>query len=205
MFDYDLIRDAAVTTDPFRFFAVPGALPQAALKRAQGDFPVIRDPGIFPLSELSYGPGFAELIEAVRSSELEDIMSEKFDVDLSGKPIMITVRGRCRRTDGKIHTDTESKVVTCLLYLNDPWDDTGGRLRLLRRADDLDDMITEIPPHGGTLVAFKRSQNSFHGHKPYEGQRRYVMFNWITSEAAMNRELGRHRMSAKLKRLNPFS
>lgn len=204
MFDYDLIRETAVTTDPFNFFAVPGALPVEALKRAQADFPIIRAPGIFPLSELSYGPAFAELIDAVRSSDLEDIMAEKFKVDLSGKPIMITVRGHCRKTDGKIHTDTESKVVTCLLYLNDPWEDTGGRLRLLRKADDLEDVITEIPPNGGTLVAFKRSGNSFHGHKPYEGPRRYVMFNWITNEAAMNRELSRHRFSAKLKRLNPF-
>ncbi len=205
MLDYDLIRDAAVTTEPFNFFAVPGALPEQALTRAQADFPVIRDAGIFPLSELSYGPAFAELVEAIRSSELEEILAEKFTVDLTGKPIMVTVRGRCRRTDGKIHTDTESKVVTCLLYLNDPWEDAGGRLRLLKKPDDLEDVITEIPPNGGTLVAFKRSDKSFHGHKPYEGPRRYVMFNWITSEAAMNRELSRHRMSAKLKRLNPFS
>ena len=205
MFDLDLIRSTAVATDPFKYFAVPGALPDAAMKRAQADFPVIRDPGIFPLSELSYGPAFADLVEAIRSSALEDIMSEKFDVDLTGKPIMITVRGHCRKTDGKIHTDTDSKVVTCLLYLNEPWEETGGRLRLLRKKDDIDDVITEIPPNGGTLVAFKRSENSFHGHKPFEGRRRYVMFNWITNETALNRELTRHRMSAKLKRLNPFT
>ncbi|MBB4303549.1 hypothetical protein GGD81_002592 [Rhodobium orientis] len=205
MLNYHLIRSVQAATEPFRYFAVPQALPETALCRVQADFPVIRNAGIFPLSELSYGPAFAELIEEIRSPELEEILSEKFDIDLSGKPIMITVRGRCRASDGKIHTDTESKVVTCLLYLNEPWEESGGRLRLLRNPDDIDDAIVEIPPNGGTLVAFRRSDNSYHGHRPYEGRRRYIMFNWIASEAAMNRELARHRMSAALKRLNPFS
>ena len=30
---------------------------------------------------------------------------------------MFTVRGRCRRGDGKIHTDTASKILTVLLYM----------------------------------------------------------------------------------------
>ena len=64
--------------------------------------------------------------------------------------------------------------------------------------------IAEIPPDGGTLVAFKRSERSWHGHAPFEGPRRYVMFNWVRSDAALTREIGRHRLSAKLKRLNPF-
>lgn len=131
-------------------------------------------------------------------------MSRKFDVDLSDKPMMITVRGLAHRRDGRIHTDTESKVVTCLLYLNDIWDEGGGRLRMLKKPDSLNDYAAEVPPNGGTLAAFRRSENSWHGHKPYQGQRRYVMFNWMSSHTAMERELGRHRFSAKLKQLNPF-
>ncbi len=205
LLDYSAIRAAAVAREPFRYFAVPNVLGEQDLSEIRGDFPLIEDAGIFPLSELHYGPAFARLIEAIRSSELEEILSEKFEVDLAGKPMMITVRGRCRLKDGRIHPDTESKIVTCLLYLNEPWESDGGRLRLLNGPDDLDDMITEIPPNGGTLVAFRRSENSFHGHKPFEGPRRYVMFNWITSEAALAREIGRHKLSAKLKRLNPFA
>jgi hypothetical protein len=118
---------------------------------------------------------------------------------------MITVRGRCRASDGQIHTDSTSKVVTCLLYLNDPWGEAGGRLRLLRDPGNIDSTIAEVPPNGGTLVAFRRTDNSWHGHKPFEGERRYVMFNWVVSQAALDRELGRHKLSAKLKRLNPFA
>jgi len=203
--DFDAIKGTPVTHEPFRFFATPGVLSPVNLATIRADFPAIRKPGIFPLSELSYGPAFAALMEDIRSSDLEDIMSDKFGVDLTDKPLMVTVRGHAHRRDGRIHTDTMTKVVTCLLYLNDIWDESGGRLRMLRRAGDLEDYATEIPPHGGTLAAFLRADNSWHGHEPIAGQRRYVMFNWMTSHAALERELGRHRLSAKLKQLNPFA
>jgi hypothetical protein len=202
--DYRAIRNTSVARQPFKFFATPGVLSPVDLATIEVDFPTIRKPGIFPLSELSYGPAFAALIDDICSSELQDIMSKKFALDLSDRPLMITVRGQARLKDGRIHTDTESKVVTCLLYLNDIWDESGGQLRMLRGPDDLDDFLVEIPPNGGTLAAFLRSENSWHGHEPYEGQRRYVMFNWMASQAAVDRELNRHRLSAKLKQLSPF-
>ena len=65
-------------------------------------------------------------------------------------------------------------------------------------------MITEIPPLGGQLVAFRRTDKSWHGHHPFEGQRRYVMFNWLRSEAALAKNVGRHKLSAAIKRLDPF-
>lgn len=190
---------------PFQFFATPGVLSAVDLAAARADFPDIRKPGIFPLRTLSYGPAFARLIESIRSPELEHVIEERYGVDLSDKPLMITVRGQAQAKDGRIHTDSKTKVVTCLLYLNDIWDESGGRLRMLRRPDDLEDYIAEIPPSGGTLASFLRTDTSWHGHEPYVGERRYVMFNWMTSDAALERELGRHRLSAKVKQLNPFA
>ncbi len=204
MIDFDAIARAEARHEPFAFFAAPGVLSAVDLAAIRADFPPIRKPGIFPLSEISYGPAFARLVEDIRSRELEDIMAEKYGVDLSDKPLMITVRGRARKKDGRIHTDTKTKFVTCLLYLNEIWDEGGGRLRMLRNPDDLGDYIAEIPPNGGTLASFLRSENSWHGHKPYVGERRYMMVNWMTSPASRQRELRRHRLSAKLKRLNPF-
>ena len=205
MIDFDAIARAEVTREPFPFFAAPGVLSAVDLAAIKADFPPIRKPGIFPLSEISYGPAFARLVEDIRSQELEDIMAEKYGVDLSDKPLMITVRGQAQRKDGRIHTDTKTKFVTCLLYLNDLWDKSGGRLRMLRTPDDLDDFIAEIPASGGMLASFVRSENSWHGHEPYSGERRYVMFNWMTSRTALERELGRHRFSAKVKQLDPFA
>ncbi len=36
------------------------------------------------------------------------------------------------------------------------------------------------------------------------GERRYVMMNWLRSDTARARQLGRHTLSAKVKRLIPF-
>ena len=205
MLNFEAIANAPVNHEPFSFFATPSVLSAVDLAAIRADFPDIRQPGIFPLSELTYGPAFAALIEDIQSAQLEDIMAEKYGVDLVDKPLMITVRGQAQRKDGRIHTDSITKYVTCLLYLNDIWDESEGRLRLLRSGDNLDNFITEIPPSGGTLASFMRADNSWHGHEPYEGERRYIMFNWMTSHAALERDLGRHRFSSKVKRLNPFS
>jgi hypothetical protein len=61
-------------------------------------------------------------------------------------------------------------------------------------------MIAEVPPDSGTLVAFRRSDCSFHGHEPFVGVPRYVMINWMASTFAARRELLRHRISAVAKR-----
>lgn len=205
LIDLAAFRAAPLTRSPFRFTVVPGFLKSAALPAVRADFPDIRVPGLLPLSELSFGPGFGRLIEEIHGADVEAAFAERFDVDLSNRPMMITVRGYCQKKDGRIHTDMAAKLVTALLYLNHEWDAPGGRLRFLRGPDDLDDAIAEVPPDGGTLVAFRRSDCSWHGHAPCTGERRYIMFNWMTDIAAAERELARHRRSARLKRLMPWS
>jgi SM-20-related protein len=202
--DMEAISKAQVATEPFSFFATPQVLSDADLDKIRDDFPSIEKPGVFPLSSLNYGPAFSKLIEDIRSPELAQRVGEKFGVDLRGLPLMITVRGQAQAKDGRIHTDTKDKVVTCLLYLNEKWDNSGGRLRLLRNGTDLEDYAAEIPPSGGAFAAFKVADNSWHGHKPFVGQRRYVMFNWVRSDAALSRQLGRHKLSARIKKMIPF-
>lgn len=206
MLDFEAIRHTPVAREPFPYFVTTDALDHDALATIRRDFPKIDSTGVYPLEELSYGAAFAKLIDDIRSPELEAIIADKLGVSLAGRPQMITVRGRCHRRDGRIHTDSADKIVTCLLYLNDKhWNDTTGRLRLLRSGSDIEDMIAEVPPDGGTLVVFKRTENSWHGHHPYEGERRYVMFNWVRSGLTLAKNVGRHTLSARLKRLNPFS
>lgn len=204
MIDLNAISKADVNSEPFQFFATGGVLADHELAAIRTDFPKIEKPGIFPLSELTYGPAFAKLIEDIRSPALAKAVGQKFGVDLTDLPLMITVRGRAQAKDGRIHTDTRDKVVTCLLYLNEQWDEGGGRLRMLRGPDDLEDYAAEIPPNGGTFASFKVSDKSYHGHKPFVGDRRYVMFNWVQSDAALSRQLGRHKLSARIKKLIPF-
>lgn len=117
---------------------------------------------------------------------------------------MITLRGQSDGKDGRIHTDSASKLITLLLYMNPTWDEAAGRLRLLRRGDNLDDYAAEVVPLAGMMVAFRRSDASFHGHYPHQGLRRSVQLNWVRDEAVVRRELGRHGWSARLKALNPL-
>jgi SM-20-related protein len=203
MLDILAIRQAKAAHQPFSFFQAQ-VLAEENLNQIQADFPAIAKPGVFPVDALQYGPGFASLLSDMQSPELAEAVGQKLGVDLKGLPLMITVRGHAQSKDGRIHTDTKDKVATCLLYLNGAWDDGGGRLRLLHNGNDLDDYITEIPPNGGAFVAFKVSHNSWHGHKPFVGERRSIMVNWLRSEGAQARQLGRHKLSARVKRLIPF-
>jgi SM-20-related protein len=202
MLKIDAISAAKAVHEPFSYFLAQ-VLDEDNLGSIVADFPSIEKPGIFPADELESGPAFAALIEELGSPEVAGAVGKKLGIDLCGLPAMITVRGRAQAKDGRIHTDTKDKVATCLLYLNTAWDESGGRLRLLRNGEDLDDYLAEVPPNGGTLVAFKVSANSWHGHKPFIGERRYVMVNWLRSGAARSRQLGRHKLSAKIKRLIP--
>ncbi len=197
--DFDAIEAVPVAHQPFSYFVCGDAVRKDRLSQIAGDFPAIGKPGVFPLKALDYGAAFDGLVSDIQSSKFTALLSQKLSIDLEGRPIMITVRGQCQKKDGRIHTDTEVKLATCLFYLNDPWMADGGRLRLLRGPSDINDMIAEVPPNGGTLVAFKRSDCSYHGHAPFVGQRRYVMANWMRDEAALKRELGRHDFSARLK------
>ena len=53
-------------------------------------------------------------------------VEEKFGLDLGSRPTMVTVRGRSDGKDGRIHTDSESKIITLLLYLNRAWERSRG-------------------------------------------------------------------------------
>jgi len=197
------LRESPLMSEPFEFVVTSGLLQAEARGELDRDFPRMDQPGLFPVSELTYGPSFAQLLAELQGPDLTLAMSEKFGMDLVPLPTIVTVRGRCRIRDGKIHTDATWKVVSALLYLNQDWESEGGRLRLLR-SENLDDVVTEIPPRWGTYLAFRRGECSFHGHKPFEGQRRMIQVNWCTGQGPIDREIARHRRSARVKRLFSF-
>jgi hypothetical protein len=201
MLDLERFRGTPLTREPFEFLIVPEFVKADARAAIHNDYPEIDRPGSFPLREVTYGSAFAKLVEEMRSDEFRKAFEEKFSIDLTNRPDMITVRGRCSEKDGKIHTDSETKIITILIYMNAGWESAGGRLRLLRSGNNLDDMILEVPPTEGTLLAFRRSNNSWHGHKPFSGPRRVIQFNWVTSEAVVRREQNRHRFSAWMKKI----
>jgi hypothetical protein len=161
----------------------------------------VKEAGSFALSTVSCGKDFKQLIDELNGPEFRRAVEEKFSLDLQGRPTMFTVRGKCRMKDGKIHTDTESKIITVLLYMNPEWENQGGRLRLLNSGKDIDDVAAEVPPTVGNLLIFRRANNSFHGHLPFEGVRRVIQMNWVTEQKFVEREAKRHIWSALMKKL----
>ncbi|MGC1351234.1 MAG: 2OG-Fe(II) oxygenase [Xanthobacteraceae bacterium] len=197
----DDFRATPLMREPFQHLIVSGFVGPAALKAINADYPKISTPGSFPVDQVSFGPAFQTMLDELESEEFREAFEEKFGLDLAGRPTVTTVRGRCDARDGKIHTDSTSKIITVLIYMNESWEQAGGRLRLLRSADNLNDIISEVPPVAGTLLAFKRSDNSWHGHEPFAGERRVIQFNWLTSEGNRQIAMLRHHTSAAFKRM----
>jgi SM-20-related protein len=202
--DLARFRATPLTRTPFEYLIVPGFVKAEARAAINADYPRIDRPGSFPLSEVRGGQTFDALIRELNGADMRRAFEEKFRIDLAGRPTMTTVRGHCAERDGHIHTDAVTKIITVLIYMNPTWERAGGCLRLLRSPDDIEDVIVEVPPLEGTLLAFRRSDNSYHGHKSFVGERRVIQFNWITSWGVMRREVLRHRFSAILKRLLPL-
>jgi len=204
LLDLERLRASPLQRDPFDHVIVEKFVRAEHTPGLIGDFPPLGGHGSFPLAKESCGGAFARLAAELEGDDLRRAIEEKFAIDLAGRPTMITLRGFSDGKDGRIHTDSATKLITVLLYMNPAWEEKAGRLRLLRNGENLDDYVAEVPPLAGTMVAFRRSANSFHGHHAHVGARRSIQLNWVTDQRVVRRELGRHRWSARLKSLNPF-
>jgi SM-20-related protein len=198
--DLPALERARLSHDPFPFVVVPRFVKAEALEAINADFPEISHAGSFPLPAVSYGPAFADLIDAIRGQEFTRAVETKMGIDLSTRPTMITVRGQSGTDDGRIHTDSKTKLVTVLIYMNPSWESAHGRLRLLRSASDLNDVVAEVPADEGALLAFRNQANAWHGFEPFEGPRRVIQLNWVRDSGVVWREQARHRLSAYFKR-----
>ena len=201
MLELNLFSSERLRTDPYPYIVVPGFVQGEALESVLEDFPDIEHPGSIPVSAVSGGKAYEALLSELQSDAFRRVVADKFGFSLEGFPIMTTVRGVMREKDGRIHTDSKTKVVTVLLYLNDSWEAEGGNLRVLRDGENIEDFVEEVPPTAGTLMAFKVTDNCWHGHKPVVGKRLSIQMNYLVGEAAKGKHQFFHRLSAKLKRL----
>src|SRR5215469_15476896 len=127
LLDLDRLRATPLCRDPFDFVVVEDFVRNDELRLAVADFPEIRAQGSFPVDVLRSGPAFARLVTALTGPALRAAIEEEFDIDLGGRPTMVTVRGRSDGKDGRIHTDSATKIITLLLYLNLGWYHAEGR------------------------------------------------------------------------------
>jgi len=198
--DLEKLKRAKVESEPYEYMIVPGFLPPASVARINATYPRIEKGGSYPIESLDADMVIKEVLEELDGPQFQALIAEKFAVSLDGRPKMYSLRGHTRAKDGQIHTDSRDKIITVLLYLNEDWQQPGGRLRILRNGHDVDDFAAEVPPDNGTLLVFKRSEKSWHGHHPFEGQRRSLQMNWMTSEGAKGFHAIRHKISAVVKK-----
>lgn len=202
LLNIDSLRTTLLNRAPFPYAVVNGFVRSESLGRILGDFPHVPAGGSFPLAALSYGDCFKQLCHELRGPEVREAFAEKFQIDLRHRPTTLTVRGCCRKKDGRIHTDSRTKLITVLIYLNEAWNSGGGRLRILRNGTDINDYVEEVPPTEGTLLCFRNGPTAWHGHTSFEGIRRTIQLNWVTGDGAVRTSQRRHRFSSMVKRIN---
>lgn len=193
-----------VQQDPFPFLIAANQLPPSASDELARDFPRYNEAGFFPWDTAECGPAVNALIEQLTSAQMASAIGSALHIDeLVQYPTLVTICRYLNKRHGTIHTDSKSKVATALLYLSPLWPDTSdGCLRFLNTIDNIDDLAApEIKPLYGTLVAFKRGENSFHGHLPHEGERPVIQVAWLISEAEKLRKTQRGGFSRSIKKL----
>ena len=194
--------DTMVKRTPFAFLIATNILSETQRQALREDFPKYREAGFFPHADDECGPSINQLISELTAPEIADKLGNKLGIDkLSQYPTLVTICRILNRRHGTIHTDGKAKVATALIYLNDSWSvKDGGCLRFLGSANNIDDVLApELNPLYGNFTIFKRSDNSFHGHLPYEGERRVIQVAWLTSEKEKLRKTRTGRISRFLK------
>lgn len=197
-------RDTLIESEPFPFLVARHMVAEELSRGLASDFPVMKGAGYLPYESDACGPAINQLVDQLVAPDFADALGNALGINrLSQYPTYISIAGSLNKRHGKIHTDGKSKIATLLLYLNDQWSEGGaGCLRFLKHIDDINDTIVpEIPPIYGTLVAFKRAENSFHGHLPFEGERRVIQVAWLASLEDKLRKSKRGKLSHKIKGL----
>lgn len=197
----DALRNAPVAQTPYPYFVVENSILDSEVQSVIRDFPFLKQGGSFNLEDVEIKPHFDRLLKSVDTPEFRRILTDKFAVDVMEHPMMITLRGYSRQKDGRIHTDSKTKLLTILIYLNESWEAETGRLRILNNATDMNDYVAEINSGPGDLVAFKVTENGWHGYIPYEGQRQSIQINFLTNGKASAKHRFVHGLSAKMKKL----
>jgi len=198
--DIEAIRRTEVSRDPYTHMLVDNVLNRDAVPTLRAEFPNITKPGFLTVDEVELRGRFKQLIDELESPELSEVMSERMGLDLHPYPRLTTIRKISQAKDGRSHTDGTAKIMTLLVYMNDAWTDDGaGRLRVLYGADGFEPYKLEVPPTMGTMFAFLRADNSWHGHPPFAGERRVVQVAWVRNEAELARKKKRNSMAQFLK------
>jgi SM-20-related protein len=186
LIELSAIAKARLCTEPYTFFIGANFLPEDAANDLIRDFPAIHKPGFHSAEEMSLRGSFRQLVEELEGPEMAVAVSARLGIDLVGHRRLTTIRKYTAAQEGRVQTDSKTKLAAVLINLNDGWSASeGGRLRVVRGPDQPDDVIAEVPPTMGSIFGFRRADNSWHGHRPFAGERRVVQIAWLQEAAPL--------------------
>jgi SM-20-related protein len=192
----EAVRNAPRSSEPYDYFLGSGLLREEAIEDLKRDFPAIEKPGYLTVDEVALKGSFKTLIEELESPEFTEEISRKWGKDMHPYPRLTTIMKRSQPKYGAIHTDGPSKVMTMLVYMNDDWGPAdGGRLRVLYDGEHFEPYAVEVPPVMGTLFGFLRSDKSWHGHRPFSGERKVVQIAWVRDQQELERKKSRNKVA----------
>jgi hypothetical protein len=201
LLDFEAFERTPLQHDPCDFVIVPRFVRPEALAAVNRDFPAIDEPGNFAPESVSCGPAFELLRKELESPELRALFAAKFGMQLEPLRLEMTFRRFSEVSDGHVHNDSRAKLLTALIYFNESWPRAEGRLRLLRGKRDVNDYAAEIEPVAGNLIAFRRSETSYHGFVPYVGERRSLQMYWAKPKERKRGDKRTREWVRRLKRL----
>ena len=196
--------DVRESREPFAYLIATDTVDEDAHSALREGFPAARQAGFIPHEAADCGAQLNQLIAEITAPAFANALGERLGIaQMSNLPVLVTICTRLNKRHGTIHTDSRSKIASALLYLNEDWvPGSAGSLRLLANDRDIESLLTpEIPPVYGTMVAFRRSEKSFHGHLPFEGERRVIQFAWLADRDALARKTQRGHMQRLFKRV----
>ena len=181
------IRACKARHEPYTYFMGDGVIAPQAFSDLGASFPKITATGFHPAEDMEFHGAFAQLIGEIQGPEFVSAVSDALGVDLTPYPQLITIRRVSAAHEGRIHSDSESKIATCLIYMNEGWLPPEGRFRVLRNNKSFGDYVVEASPEMGSIVAFRRADNSARAYT-FVGERRVVQIAWVRSQADIDRK-----------------
>jgi hypothetical protein len=198
--DLDAFKRARAEAQPFSHFTGEGALRPDRIDDLERDFPKLQHAGYLTLEEVKPEGTFKAFLEELQSDEMAGAASQLLGFDLRPRPRLVTIMRQCPKRAGRIHTDGKSKLATMLIYFNRVWPaGAAGTVRVLRDEHDFNSTVAEVPPLMGNFLGFLRADNSWHGHLPFEGERKVVQITWLESEADVERKKRDNALAQTLK------
>jgi len=114
--------DTLLRSTPFSFLIAREQLPADAAPALDAAFPRYASAGFFPWDAAECGPALNRLVEDLTSPAFADAIGARLGLpDLGAYPSLVTICRSLNKRHGTIHTDSQSKIVTALVYLNEGW------------------------------------------------------------------------------------